>query len=109
MGDVSRGPGRVMRAVLEALGAGPLSAPLLARTVGASEGGTRRALRALQQRRAVVCLGFELTGGQRWAVTGSAATEDLALLWPADRVARLTRFMRPRFTRSMRRAVVSAL
>ena len=109
MGGVSRGLGRVMRAVLEALGAGPLSAPLLARTVGASEGGTRRALRALQQRRAVVCLGFELTSGQRWAVTGSAAAEDLALLWPADRVARLTRVMGPRFAQSVRRALVSAL
>ena len=98
-----------MRAVLEALEAGPLSAPLLARTVGASEGGTRRTLRALQQRRAVVCLGFELTGGQRWAVTGSAATKDLALLWPAERVVRLNRIMGPRFAQSVRRALVSAL
>lgn len=98
-----------MRAVLEALEAGPMSAHMLALTVGASEGSTRRALRKLQAGGDVVCLGFEFTGGQRWVLQGAAAVEDLALLWPADRVARLTHFMGPRFTRSMRRALVSAL
>ena len=65
---VSRGPGRVMRGVLDALEAGPLSAPRLALTVWASEGSTRRALRTLHHRRAVMCLGFELGSGQRWAL-----------------------------------------
>ncbi|WP_407569105.1 hypothetical protein [Deinococcus altitudinis] len=106
---MSRGPGRVMRGVLEALEAGPLSAPRLALTVGASEGSTRRALRTLARRRAVVCLGFEFTGGQRWALQGAAQVEDLATLWPPDRVERLTHFMGPRFTQSMRRALVSGL
>ncbi|WP_424951016.1 hypothetical protein [Deinococcus sp.] len=98
-----------MRGVLEALEAGPLSAPRLALTVGASEGSTRRALRTLQHRRAVVCLGFELGSGQRWAVADSSAAEDLVTLWPPDRVERLTHFMGPRFARSMRRALVSGL
>ncbi|MGY2895444.1 hypothetical protein [Deinococcus sp. UYEF24] len=106
---MSKGPGRVMRRVLEALGAGPLSAPVLALTVGASEGSTRRALRTLARRRAVVCLGFEFTGGQRWALQGAGAAEDLATLWPPERVERLTHFMGPRFARSMRRALVGAL
>lgn len=65
VGGVSREPGQVMRGVFEALEAGPLSVPRLALTVGASEGSTRRALRTLAQRRAVVCLGFELGSGQR--------------------------------------------
>jgi len=97
-----------MRAVLEALEAGSLSAPMLALTVGASEGSTRRALRTLQSRQEVVCLGFEFSGGQRWALPGTAA-EDLALLWPADRAERLTRLMGSRFTCSVRRFLVSAL
>ncbi|GGR22508.1 hypothetical protein [Deinococcus ruber] len=105
---MSRGPGRVMRGVLDALEAGPLSAPLLAQTVGASEGSTRRALRILQDRRAVVCLGFEMGSGQRWALPGTAA-EDLAHLWTSERAARLTRVMGPRFTQWMRRALVAAL
>jgi hypothetical protein len=106
---MSRGPGRVMRGVLEALEAGPLSAPMLALTVGASEGSTRRALRTLRRRRAVVCLGFELGSGQRWAVIGTPAAEDLALLWSAERAARLTRVMGPRFAQWARRALVAAL
>ena len=97
-----------MRAIVEALEAGPMSAPMLALAVGASEGSTRRALRKLQAGREVVCLGFEFTGGQRWALPGTAA-EDLAHLWPAERVARLARVMGPRFTRSMRRLLVAAL
>jgi hypothetical protein len=98
-----------MRAILGALEAGSLSAPMLALTVGASEGSTRRALRTLARRRAVVCLGFEFTGGQRWALHGAAPAEDLATLWPPDRVARLSRLMGPRFARSARRLLVSAL
>jgi len=97
-----------MWAVLEALEAGPLSAPMLALAAGASEGSTRRALRKLAAGRQVVCLGFEFSGGQRWALPGAAA-EDLALLWSAERVARLTHFMGPRFTHSMRRLLISAL
>lgn len=97
-----------MRAVLDALEAGSLSAPMLALTVGASEGSTRRSLRTLHARHEVVCLGFEWSGGQRWALPGAAA-EDLALLWPAERVERLTRLMGPRFTCSVRRFLVSAL
>jgi len=98
-----------MRAVLEALEAGPLSAPMLALTVGASEGSTRRALRKLQARQAVVCLGFEWSGGQQWALHGAPQAEDLVTLWPAERVARLTHFMGPRFARSVRRLLVSGL
>jgi hypothetical protein len=98
-----------MRAILGALEAGSLSAPMLALTVGASEGSTRRALRKLHSQRAVVCLGFELGSGQRWALQGGGQAEDLALLWPADRVERLTRVMGRRFAQSMRRALVSAL
>ncbi len=98
-----------MREVLEALEAGPLSAPLLALTVGASEGSTRRALRTLLRRRAVVCLGFELGSGQRWGVTGTPEAEDLALLWTNERAVRLTRLMGPRFARWTRRALVAAL
>ena len=97
-----------MRGVLDALEAGPLSAPRLALTVGASEGSTRRALRTLRRRRAVVCLGFELGSGQRWALPGTAA-EDLAHLWTAERAARLSRVMGPRFAQWARRALVAAL
>ena len=98
-----------MRAVLAALEAGPMSAPMLALTVGASEGSTRRALRTLHSQREVVCLGFEQIGGQRWALTGTPAAEDLALLWPADRAAHLSRVMGPRFAHSLRRLLVAAL
>lgn len=97
-----------MRGVLAALEAGPLSAPMLALTVKASEGSTRRALRTLQNRQAVICLGFEWSGGQRWALPG-AVSEDLALLWPAERAAHLARVMGPRFAQSFRRVLVAAL
>lgn len=106
---MSWGPGRVMRGILETLEAGPLSAPMLALTVNSSEGSTRRALRKLHTQRAVVCLGFEQTARQRWALPGTAAAEDLATLWPPDRAARLSRLMGPRFARSARRLLVASL
>lgn len=104
---MSRGPGRVQRGILEALEAGPLSGPDLARTVGAGEDSTRRALRTLAASGRVVCLGFALGGGQRWGLPH--LRDARAALWPPEREAHLAEVMGPRFARSFRRAVVSAL
>lgn len=104
---MSRGPGRVQRGILGALEGGPLGTADLARHLGAREDSTRRALRGLEARGRVACLGFALGGGQRWGLPGVRDTR--AALWPLEREAHLAAVMGPRFARSFRRAVVSGL
>lgn len=109
---MSKGPGRVMRQILEVLeDAGePIEAPTLARIVGASEGSTRRALRSLAAAGRVACLGYA-RGGQRWGLPEDVAARRAtwAEVWPPESQARAAAVMGERYARSVRRFLVAAL
>ena len=66
---MSRGPGRVMRAVLEHLESRPLDTAQLAHWAGADLGSTRRALRTLHRAGRVHCLGQTFEGYSKWCLT----------------------------------------
>lgn len=106
---VSRGPGRVQRAILDTLArVGPLGADVLALYASSSPGSVRRALRTLKKRRAVCFLGFARHGVGLWCLPSQEA-EARAHLLEGDRLARVSAVMGPRFARSLARSLRSML
>lgn len=96
--------------ILEALEGGPVEAVTLARMIGATEGSTRRALRALAAAGRVGCLGYG-AHGKRWGLPEhiEAARDTWAEVWPAARQGNVAQIMGARFALSLRRALVGAL
>ena len=62
------GPGRVMRAVLEQMQAGPVDTAQLAQGAAADLGSTRRALRTLHRAGQIHCLGQTWAGVYKWCL-----------------------------------------
>lgn len=108
---MSRGPGRVQRAILEALDGGPVEVAALAVIAQADACSVRRALRALARSGRVACLGYGVRGGQRWGLPGDVedARAFWADVWPPDRQVVTAQVMGARFMRSLRRSLVSVL
>ncbi|MBB5374979.1 hypothetical protein HNQ07_000423 [Deinococcus metalli] len=102
---MSRGPGRVQRAILQAVEGGPLDVWTLTLYAQASESSTRRALRALARAGRVASLGYGVRGGQRWGLPVQVA----AMRAVADSFENLPARMGARFACSFRRCLISAL
>lgn len=105
---MSRGPGRVQRAALEALGRGPRDAYALALYAGASPGSLGRALRTLRRSGQVRFLGFAGRGVGVWCLPEHEEAARAALL-PEDLAVRVARLMGARFARKLARLYVSDL
>lgn len=106
---MSRGPGKVQRALLDTLArTGPARADLLTLYAGASEDSTRRALRGLRKAGRVRFLGFAGRGVGVWCLPEDE--EDARACLPdRDALARVSALMGPRFARSLARSALSLL
>ncbi|MDO4244673.1 MAG: hypothetical protein Q4C89_01445 [Deinococcus sp.] len=104
---MSRGPGRVQRALLDTLAhLGPARSDLLTLYAGASEDSTRRALRSLRKAGRVRFLGFAGRGVGVWCLPEDE--EDARACLPdGDMLARVSAVMGPRFARSLARSMLS--
>lgn len=106
---MSKGPGRVQRAILETLERrGPEDVYMLALYAGARRDSVGRALRRLRRARAVVFLGWHGRGGGLWCLP-SQEEEARAHLLPPELLPDIVRLLGVRQTRSLARAYVSDL
>ena len=105
---MSRGPGRVQRAVLHALEGGPLDAYTLTLHARASEESTRRALRTLAAAGRVRFLGFAGGGRGVWCLAEDEDAARAAML-PPDVALSVARLMGARFARRLARFYTSTL
>lgn len=101
---MSKGLGRVQRAVLDVLEGGPLDGPTLALHAMTSPESTRRALRTLHAARLVAFVGKKGRGGRDvWCLPEDL--EDVrAYQFSEESISRIAALMGGRFARSVRRA-----
>lgn len=103
---MSKGLGRVQRAILDTLSGAALDTYTLSLHAGASQESTRRALRSLRQAGRVCWLGFTGRGIGKWCLAEEAALFDV---WPQEHQQRIYALLGPRYFASLRRLVVATL
>jgi len=103
---MSRGPGRVQRAILDVLSVAALDTFTLSLHAGTSQESTRRALRSLRRAGRVTWLGFAGRGGGKWYLPEDAALYDV---WPEASRRKLEGVLGPRSFASFRRMMVTCL